>query len=155
MSKDTSGKRIMKTMRSASLNIRKLRSINVAAKYPEERRRAERVLPPEAILPKYDIISFDVIDESQFIEPYVQTLLNIRYENSRIYLLISKERKNSTKPRLILKNILFRSSPFRIIIIFMELIKMAKRAKGIASSSVMCLKSGVMIDRSEEEYGNA
>jgi hypothetical protein len=52
ISNETIGNRMMKTMISASLNIRKLRSIKVAAKYPEERRSAESVLPPDAILLK-------------------------------------------------------------------------------------------------------
>jgi len=37
----------------------------------------------------------------------------------------------------------------------MELKKIARREIGIANSFVICLKRGVIIDRSEEEYGNA
>ena len=69
ISKDIRGNRIIKTMRSASLNIRKLRRMKVAAKYPEERRSAESVLPPDAMLPRYDKIWLEVIEDIQFIEP--------------------------------------------------------------------------------------
>ncbi len=68
---------------------------------------------------------------------------------------MSRDKKNRRIPKLILQNILFRSSPFRVIMIFMELRKIAESAMGIANSFVICLKSGVIIVRSDDEYGNA